>query len=213
MNELLNQLLPESFLRLIRRARLVATRRHFESSTLSQTFTEIYNRKLWGDEYPFCSGSGSRGRVTDAYVNFVGDFIEKNRIKSVVDLGCGDFVIRSRIAPLVDSYVGVDVVPSLINHLPATHGSPSIAFRCLDITTDPLPRGDLCLVRQVFQHLSNQEILRTLPKLRHPFVLITEHHPSDRGAFNCRKQRQAPRARYRLGSRDAGTIRLANESQ
>jgi len=31
-------------------------------------------------------------------------------------------------------------------------------FLCLDIISDELPDGDLCLLREVLQHLSNREM-------------------------------------------------------
>ena len=51
-------------------------------------------------------------------------------------------------------------------------------FVCFDITRDELPPGDLCLIRQVLQHLSNAEILAVLERTRgYPFVIVTEHLP------------------------------------
>ena len=47
---------------------------------------------------------------------------------------------------------------------------------CLDIVEDKLPEGDLCLIRQVLQHLSNDDILKVLGKLKqYKYALITEH--------------------------------------
>jgi site-specific recombinase XerC len=44
---------------------------------------------------------------------------------------------------------------------------------------DDLPDGDVCFVRQVFQHLSNGQIAQVLPKLRkYRRIYITEHLPS-----------------------------------
>ena len=59
-----------------------------------------------------------------------------------------------------------------------TFGNNRIEFRLLDIVSSDLPIGDICLVRQVFQHLSNQEIARTLPKLqKYRHVYVTEGYP------------------------------------
>ena len=44
---------------------------------------------------------------------------------------------------------------------------------------DPLPDGDVCFVRQVLQHLSNDQILKILPKLAaYKYVFVTEHIPT-----------------------------------
>lgn len=80
-------------------------------------------------------------------------------------------------------YTGVDVVPALIERNRSEFRDSDVEFLCRDIIRDALPNGELCLVRQVFQHLSNAEILRIIPKLRrYPFVLVTEHCPAPRCA-------------------------------
>jgi hypothetical protein len=49
----------------------------------------------------------------------------------------------------------------------------------------PMPNADLCLVRQVMQHLSNAEISRLLGKLKkYPYVIVAEHYPETEGMPN-----------------------------
>src|SRR5262245_2555377 len=51
--------------------------------------------------------------------------------------------------------------------------APVFFGRCAD-----LPIGDICLVRHVFQHLSNKEIACTLPKLqKYRHIYVTEAQP------------------------------------
>jgi len=70
----------------------------------------------------------------------------------------------------------------------------------LDITNDALPAADLCLVRQVFQHLSNAQILSALDKLSpYPLALISEHVPRKPRVFNLDKS-QGPHIRASYGS-------------
>jgi SAM-dependent methyltransferase len=142
-------------------------------------FNDIYSRNRWGGERgEMYSGSGSRGEAAVQYANYVKDFILSNNIKSVVDLGCGDFFIGQQIAIVVESYVGIDVVPSLIEFNNKKFGSDNVSFICADITSDNLPEGTLCLVRQVLQHMSNAQIARLLSRLRkYELVIITEHQP------------------------------------
>jgi SAM-dependent methyltransferase len=105
-------------------------------------------------------------------------YAAEHSIRRVVDLGCGDFTVGSRIAALGVEYVGVDVVPALIRHHMERYATPKVRFVHLDIVADALPSGDLCLIRQVLQHLSNDQILHILPKLaQYEHVLITEHYP------------------------------------
>ena len=54
--------------------------------------------------------------------------------------------------------------------------SEHVNFMCLDIVEDELPDGDLCLIRQVLQHLNNNDIAKILEHCRkYKYVIITEH--------------------------------------
>jgi hypothetical protein len=146
-----------------------------------EIFTEIYEQAQWGGRRgDFFSGRGSDPLVTRAYCDAIREFIITHRIRSVVDLGCGDFEVGRRIqCPGVD-YTGVDVVDALIERNRRLHGSATVRFECLDMVEDELPSAELCLVRQVFQHLSNRQILAVLPKLSEfSHVIVTEHYPAN----------------------------------
>src|ERR1035438_499306 len=57
-----------------------------------------------------------------------------------------------------------------------------VDFRLIDLTEDELPKGDVVIVRQVFQHLSNNLICKALPKIAQNYrhIILTEHIPDDR---------------------------------
>jgi SAM-dependent methyltransferase len=112
-------------------------------------------------------------------VQTLSSYIAEHSVRRVVDLGCGDFNVGKKIVALGIDYTGVDVVPALIQHHSAQYSSQRVRFQHLDIVNDVLPDGDLCLIRQVLQHLSNDQIAKILPKLtRYEHVLITEHYPA-----------------------------------
>ena len=50
-------------------------------------------------------------------------------------------------------------------------------FGILILVSDPLPEGDVYLIRQVLQHLSNAEILRFLERMLGKHVYVSEGHP------------------------------------
>ena len=140
----------------------------------------------------FYSGTGS---YTEQYVNpycqLIKDFISQHNICQVVDLGCGDFQVASQWVTENISYTGIDIVPKLVNYNNEKYGSEKIHFRCLDIVEDELPDGELCLIRQVLQHLSNSEILQILDKVKkYKHIIITEHVTAKNYArkFNADKQ-------------------------
>jgi hypothetical protein len=150
-------------------------------------FRNVYKRNLWGSskENPFYSGIGSRGVAADAYIETMARLLnnlssEMGRKIAVVDLGCGDYEIgRALLArvPAMD-YIGCDIVPELIAHHSKEKPDFRARFKVLDIVYDELPAGDVCLIRQVFQHLSNANINAVLAKLyKYTKVYVTEGYP------------------------------------
>ena len=97
---------------------------------------------------------------------------------TVCDFGCGDFNVGKDLVKYTAHYHAVDIVPSLIAHNQAKFQLPNLTFHCLDIALDEPPAGDCALVRQVLQHLSNQEVQQILVKLSDfRYVILTEHLP------------------------------------
>jgi SAM-dependent methyltransferase len=136
-------------------------------------FREIYQQNLWGGERP-----GSDSHAASLYAEGIKAFIANRHVGSIVDLGCGDFQVASKFLHDAVSYVGVDIVEPLVASNIAKYYSDKVSFTCLDIVEDPLPGGELCLIREVFQHLSNAEILKVLPKLlQFKFVIYTDYQP------------------------------------
>ncbi len=125
------------------------------------------------------SGAGSDHSVTAPFVDVVLRFVRERGINSLVDLGCGDFRVGSQLASSVRSYIGVDIVPNMIAENAKQYGRENVTFLCRDITSETLPFAELCIVRQVLQHLSNRQIAAALANLRQfPFVIVGEHHPA-----------------------------------
>jgi hypothetical protein len=150
-------------------------------------FSQIYERKTWGtsgeNDLPFNSGGGSvEAEVIEPYILAVQKFVSglPNRI-TAVDLGCGDFRVGSRIANLFEKYIGCDVVEDLIVFNKAHYRELPVEFRLLDFTIEAIPPGDLLIVRQVLQHLSNEDISRFLSLIPSEvrYLLITEHLPEE----------------------------------
>jgi hypothetical protein len=149
-------------------------------------FSDIYKNNVWGkgDGLKFYSGGGSDEINSEPYVSLIVKFIEDNQIQSVADLGCGDFRVgRKIIADKAITYMGIDVVESLIDYNNSTYSSNFVNFKKLNIVKDGLPKANLCLIRQVLQHLSNQDIRKVLKKLKqYDYVIITEHQPTSEDA-------------------------------
>jgi len=174
------KLIPNSIMEW--RSRRISAREQekFASKSAAETFSEIYEKNAWGGKKgEFYSGDGSAEKYAEQYADKVRRFIEENKIERVVDLGCGDFRVASKFISDDLYYTGCDVVPSLVKHLNENFAGEKVEFRCLNIVEDELPDGELCLIRQVLQHLSNAEIKKVLQNARkYKYLIVTEHYPN-----------------------------------
>lgn len=146
-----------------------------------EAMIQIYEKHLWGgNSTEFYSGEGSHlPNIIQPYIEAVSIFLQsfEEPIK-VCDLGCGDFNVGKELVFLTKNYVGVDIVPELISRNQRLFQNENLSFICLDLAVDDLPMGDCALVRQVLQHLSNDEVKKILRKLtNYKYVIVTEHLP------------------------------------
>ena len=158
-----------------------------KNSKISKKFEYIYKKKLWGENSNciYYSGDGSHNiNFTKNYVSKINSFIKKNP-GIVVDLGCGDFNIGSKISVYTKKYYGIDIFPDLIKYNKKKYSNKKkISFLCLNIVNSYLPNGNICILRQVLQHLDNKsiKILISKIKLKYKYLIVTEHTPK----FNLR---------------------------
>lgn len=158
--------------------------------TNEQIFSNVYRKKYWGEanESTFFSGEGTYVSHIDSYNEILVETIKKFNIKSICEIGCGDFEVSKKLLSSVNvDYVGVDVVPELIEHLSNEYGDESTKFVCLDAAKEScaLPKFELCIIRQVLQHLSNRDIKSVLQNInKFPYLIITEHLPVNPKEFN-----------------------------
>ncbi len=177
----LEKLLPPSILRWSKST----SWNRWKNKSNQEIFEEIYQQNIWGkstdDNSPFFSGGGSHGTdVVDSYVANVENFLRSIQKKPViVDLGCGDFNIGKHFFPLSAKYIGCDVVSSLVDFNKQKYVNKNLSFIHLDAVKDELPKGDIVIIRQVLQHLSNSQIHAVLNKvkLKYTYLILTEHLP------------------------------------
>lgn len=152
-------------------------------------FTEIYKKGYWGklDGKKYFSGTGTHDENALAYIDMLINFIQKNNVKSVFEIGCGDFSIIKQVLFQADvDYTGADIVADLVAHLQENHSDEHTNFIHFDaISAENYPSADLCIIRQVLQHLSNSQIQQILEKTKKfKYVMITEHLPAHPKEFN-----------------------------
>ena len=191
MKSLKDFLRPIAELQIVRRLWMLYMRRwvcprlhrRYSGMSVGDVFSEIYAQDQWGGnkDSEFRSGTGSLDIHTERYCEFINSFIRNHKVRTVVDVGCGDFLVGRKIARPEISYIGLDVVENLIAHNERTFAADHIRFQHGDLTSGSLPDADLCLIRQVLQHLSNKEILLALENCaKYRYVIVTEHVPSGR---------------------------------
>lgn len=150
---------------------------------------QVYEKKLWGgNESDFYSGTGSHlSDYVIPYIEALTKFFKSFENPLVVcDLGCGDFNVGKELVEYTQKNIAVDIVADLIRRNKELFQDEKLEFYCLDIASDELPSGDCAIVRQVLQHLSNDEVHKLLTKLKDfKYVILTEHVPE--GEFIANK--------------------------
>lgn len=168
---------------------------------LAELFETVYRQQLWGHgkNADYYSGDGSHDeRITRGYIQSVRRYIEALPGRPVVvDLGCGDFHIGSQLLDRCSRYEACDVAPGLIASNRQRFQHENLTFHQLDACSDILPDGDILLVRQVLQHLSNQQVRQILAQFsRYTQVIVTEHLPA--GEFEANRDKaNGPDSRLR----------------
>lgn len=146
-----------------------------------KVFDEIYKTHYWGNG----SGSGSLPEATTPYREFLQRFISENGIRSVIDLGCGDWQFSKLIDWSGVKYHGFDVAESVVEKNREAYGTDKITFSVME-NYHLIPAADLLIIKDVLQHLSNQEIDRIIKQLipRFKLTLVTNCVPPIRTSFH-----------------------------
>ena len=147
----------------------------------NEAMVQVYKMNLWGSSSAeFYSGVGSHHpELVNPYIDVLISFLTSFKTPlTVCDLGCGDFNVGKELVKYTKKYIAVDIVPDLISYNKSTFKAENLEFQCINIAEDELPSGDCVLLRQVLQHLSNNEVQRIVNKLSiYKYVVLTEHIP------------------------------------
>jgi len=168
---------------------------------MTQTaFETIYENDEWGAG----SGPGSIPYFTIEYRAFLQRFLSLNAVNNVVDVGCGDWQFSRFIDFGSTKYLGLDVVRSVVERNRRIYGSEHVEFDVMPEDLDDVPSGDLLLIKDVLQHLPDQDVRAILTRLvpRFRFALITNSYEkidsfrnielAEHGHFRCLDLTDAP---------------------
>lgn len=139
---------------------------------MEDIFTNIYETKIWGNNrnpnYSGSSGSGSSVSFNVKYIKILKEFIKEYKIGNIVDLGCGDFRIGRLLYDDINiNYTGYDAYKKVIDYNNSQHPESKYVFKHLDFYTnkEKIIEGDLCILKDVIQHWSTNEIYTFLDYL------------------------------------------------
>jgi len=137
---------------------------------MTNKFNEIYDKNEWG----YGSGVGSLPLNNIDYIKFLKLFIQQNNVRSVVDFGCGDWQFSRFVGWESVTYTGFDIVEPVIMRNKKTFAHPNISF-CVFTSITELPKADLFVCKDVFQHMPNESIKTFVHafKERSRYLLIT----------------------------------------
>jgi hypothetical protein len=126
-------------------------------------FKDIHENNLWGSRESV-SGPGSTAEQTVRLAAGFDAAVKELGVKSICDVACGDFRWLSRTASASLVLSASDVVPSIVDRNRQLY--PSVNFAVRDVCSDPIPRCDLVLARDVFVHLSFDAISRAIRNVK-----------------------------------------------
>ena len=117
------------------------------------------------------SGPGSLpGSIqTKNIITNLNNFIKDNNVRNILDMPCGDFAWMQDLLKINNglNYTGYDIVEEIILINKKKYSSNRIDFFTKDIINENDFSGfDLVFIRDFFIHISNEDILRVLKKIK-----------------------------------------------
>jgi hypothetical protein len=185
VKQVLKSVTPLSLQSLVLRSRERYLQNSFSGLSCEEVFDKIYKDGYWGRDQSgeSISGAGSYANyLIDPYILSVQRVLSSYVKPIVVDLGCGDFNVGKQLVSSASKYIACDVSEFILNKNKLKFDGGKVSFLKLNLAVDKLPVGDVALVRQVLQHLSNSEIMSFVDQLNkvRPFkcLIVTEHLPA-----------------------------------
>ncbi len=145
-------------------------------------FQIIFRNNYW-NEKETVSGEGSTLDNTENIRRVLPEILSELNIKSIIDVPCGDFKwMKLIINNMKVKYTGGDIVEDLINYLNIKYSNSNISFIKKNIIEDKLEYHDLLIIRDLFVHLPNREIIRVINNFidsKIPYLLVSNYCDSN----------------------------------
>ena len=145
-----------------------------EKQKIVNTFHNIMVNKIWKDDHSV-SGGGSNLEQTKVIIDEIKIVVKEFKIEKFIDIPCGDFYWFKHVDLQGAEYLGGDLLKELIDQN-KKYENEKRKFVTIDLINDPLPEGDVILIRDCFVHLSFElieKVIANLKKSSIKYVLTT----------------------------------------
>lgn len=147
---------------------------------MKKELKDTFESKHWtveGEDFPR-SGPGSRLSTTEQIRDALPGLFQQLNIKRFIDAPCGDWNWMQTVDLSGIDYLGFDISGEVIDSNIAQFSGEGVSFAVLDITSDPLPDGDLMMVRDCLFHLQFKhrwDFFRNFLETQTPYLLTTSY--------------------------------------
>ena len=168
------------------KTRMLGLEYRYRDISAQEVFEKIYSEGVWGhdEDGNTTSGTGSHAEnIVAPYIRSVSRMLSEMKDPVIVDLGCGDFNVGKNFLEYAKHYIACDISSIIIGRNRDKFDEPNLDFIQLNLAEDDFPRGDVVFVRQVLQHMSNDDIKRFVEKINRlkpcKYLVVTEHLPTE----------------------------------
>jgi hypothetical protein len=129
---------------------------------MKEAFENIFKKNEW---HGGGSGYGSEINYVAPFLTFFSHWLGKNRINSMVDLGCGDLQWTPYIFNNIPDfeYTGIEVVEELVDsHSQEWENFKFIQQDLIQIDWTEVPDADLYFIKDVLQHWPSNYVVKWL---------------------------------------------------
>ena len=142
----------------------------FQNIYLNERWSRTSNEEIelsekFGFDHVPESGAGSVVAYSQPWINAVNEYIAKDDVQTILDIGSGDFNLSKELDLLGKTYIGLDVAPYIYEKTSVAYTTSNVSFMLGDAVTMDLPAADLIICKDVFIHQDNASILTLLEKV------------------------------------------------
>jgi SAM-dependent methyltransferase len=124
-------------------------------------FDTIYENNRWG----YKSGPGSDPDQAKVWIDMVNSFLEKEDVKTIMDIGCGDWRLGQKYKLDNKTYTGIDI-SSVILYETMAYSTDNVRFIHGDFEFLDVEPVDLIIIKDVLQHLPNSKVINIVNKIK-----------------------------------------------